>query len=89
MNSTCVVIERDLVDAADPIDWESPAGPADRAGHPGPGLPNYVFTGPGDRHWIGQRCEVLGAPYGDPSTQLVRLTCGCHAQVPSASLQPA
>lgn len=88
MNSIYAVIERGLVDAAQPIDWESPAGPVDHEVRPRPGLPNYVFIGPGDKHWIGQRCDVLGAAYGNPSSQLVRLTCGCKAQVPSEALQP-
>jgi hypothetical protein len=87
MNSICAIVERNLVDADDGIEWESPAGPADGGALPQPGLPDHVFMGPGDKHWIGQRCDVVGDPDGDPSTQLVRLTCGCRAHVPSASLQ--
>ena len=85
MTSTYAVVE--LVGAEDAVDWESPAGPVDGEAGPRPGLPDFFFLGPGDGHWIGQRCEVLGSLPGDPSARLVRLTCGCCAQVPRASLQ--
>jgi hypothetical protein len=88
MNSLCAVVERDLVVADDAIDWESPAGPSEIEGErPRLTLPEFFFVGPGDRHWIGQRCDVLGTPPGDPSAQLVRLACGCRAEVPSAWLR--
>jgi hypothetical protein len=80
------------VGTVDGVDRESPAGPCEAEAGPGvrprPGLPDFLFVGPGDGHWIGQRCDVLGCPSGDPSTRLVRLACGCRAHVPRASLQP-
>jgi hypothetical protein len=85
MNTVWAVAEQ--VGADDAADWESPAGPVDEGAQPRPGVPDFFFMGPGDRHWIGQRCHVLGPPPSDPSAQLVRLSCGCSAQVPRASLQ--
>ena len=88
MSSMCAVAEQVVTDEV--VDWESPAGPLDGEvrPQPRPDLPDFFFMGPGDGHWIGQRCDVLGCPSGDPSAQLVRLACGCCVQVPRASLQP-
>jgi len=71
------------------VDWESPAGPIEDDARPMRRLPGFIFTGPGDVHWIGQRCDVLGALPGDPSLRLVRLTCGCRVHVPRSALQSA
>jgi hypothetical protein len=82
MNSVCVVVEP-------LIDWESPSGPVDEQAQPRLAVPDFFFIGPGDRHWIGQGCDVLGSLPGNPGSRLVRLACGCRAQVPCASLQPS
>jgi hypothetical protein len=71
------------------VDWESPVGPVDERVHSGSEAPVFLFTGPGEAHWIGQRCDVLETLSEDPKRQLVRLACGCRAQVPLGSLQPA
>lgn len=69
------------------VDWESPAGPSEGEVGTRPGLPDFLFMGPGDSHWIGQHCVVLESVPSDPSARLVRLACGCCVQVPRASLQ--
>jgi hypothetical protein len=81
MNSVYVVAES-------PIDWESPAGPVDEQAQPRVGVPDFYYFGPGDKHWIGQPCDVLGTLPGDPGARLVRLACGCRTRVPRAFLQP-
>jgi hypothetical protein len=68
------------------IDWESPAGPVDERAQPRMGLTAFYFMGPGDTHWIGQQCDVLGSPTRNPSAVLIRLACGCCAAVPRTSL---
>jgi hypothetical protein len=87
MRSVGAVVERVGTSAA--VDWESPAGPVDERVQPGLDAPVFLFTGPGEAHWIGQRCDVLGTLCEDPKCKLVRLACGCRAQVPLGSLQPA
>jgi hypothetical protein len=79
----------DPVGTVDGVDWESAAGPVEAGPKAAPrtGLPDFLFVGPGDWHWIGQRCDVLGCPSGDPGARLVRLACGCRAHVPRASLR--
>ena len=79
------MVER--VAGSEEVDWESPAGRTDQHARAGHDAPDYLFAGPGDAHWIGQLCAVVGALPGNPDGQLVRLACGCRAQVPRASLQ--
>ncbi|HEY1296948.1 MAG TPA: hypothetical protein VGJ60_28050 [Chloroflexota bacterium] len=85
MSRASAVVE--LVGADDEVDWESPAGPVESEAVPQAGVPKFFFIGPGERHWIGQHCDVLGSLPGDPSTRLVRLACGCRVLVPRTSLQ--
>jgi hypothetical protein len=76
------------VRSSEEVDWESPAGPVDRLARPRLDVPAFLLAGPGDGHWVGQRCDVLESVVGDPNCTLVRLQCGCHARVPRGSLQP-
>jgi hypothetical protein len=69
------------------VDWESPAGPEDVAGHARSDFPALVYIGPGEAHWIGQRCEILATLPGHTGAPLVRLACGCRARVPYTALQ--
>ena len=86
MRGVSAVTERVGTNTA--VDWESPAGPVDERVKPGPGAPVFLFAGPGEAHWMGQRCAVVATLSGDPKRQLVRLACGCRAHVPLGSLQP-
>jgi hypothetical protein len=69
-------------------DWESPAG-GDEARSARLSVPPYIFDGPGDAHWIGQRCGALGTGAIDHGLAVVVFTCGCRAWVPRATLRPA
>jgi hypothetical protein len=95
MRSIYAVVGR--VRSNEEVDWESPAGPVDRLVRPRLDVPAFLFTGPGDGHWIGQRCDVLECLEDDfqgpedpqdPNRRLVRLACGCQARVTRGSLQP-
>jgi hypothetical protein len=78
-----------VVDVDHSVDWESPAGPADDGVCPRTKSPAFIFGGTGDKHWSGQRCDVLGSVPGDSSALLVRLACGCRVWAPRAALLPA
>jgi hypothetical protein len=84
----CTPIRDPIVGAPDAefeVDWESPSGgeepPFARAC-----LPPYVFNGPGDAHWIGQRCALLEPGAAESDLQAVVLACGCRAQVSRSGL---
>src|SRR5262245_56085756 len=66
------------------VDWESPSG-CEEPPFPRVCLLPYLFIGPGDAHWIGQPCAVLG-PAGEGDLQAVVLACGCRAEVPRTGL---
>jgi hypothetical protein len=51
-------------------------------------LPAYVYVGPGETHWIGQRCSVLDSSTSDDETSLVVLTCGCRARAATSAMRP-
>ena len=68
------------------VDWESPAGRGAPAVPRVFALP-YIFEGPGDGHWIGQRCDILVEGTDGAESQAVVLSCGCRARVPRSSLR--
>ena len=68
-------------------DWESPAGPGGDSSSGGPSS-HFVFVGPGDDHWLGQRCEIVGAVQrGDAALHAVVLACGCRVSAPHTALR--
>ena len=68
------------------LEWESSAG-GEEVLVARLRLPPYVFAGPGDPHWIGQRCGILECV--DPNAPTVVLVCGCRARVPCSALKVA
>jgi len=76
------------LEAAADVDWESPAG-REEAPLARLLLPAHVYAGPGETHWIGQRCSVLDSSISDDETRLVVLTCGCRARAATSAIRPA